>query len=175
MEGITFDHQDGISKIVETGQSNLRPETDNARIEALGNHALAVNSIAAYVFNAALSNNWIDPLNLLGTVALRNGVNSYYLMPSNGPNSQLFHSMLSHIRCEAALAITSDVVQALTRKMVPRTAEIPLGRQGSKSVLRVQVLENLEDYQSIRRAQKAAFFRHDGLLLIWLWKNKLLI
>lgn len=133
---------------------------------------LAVESIAAHLYNRAIDHQWFNPSAALSGVTIRKNQTQandeqYFVMPDEGEQAQLFQEIAAFLRCQVAMMVSSDVVASLTAKMVPNTAEIPLSHNDGSQALRIQVLESLQDFQSLRRSQKAAFFRAEGLLLIW--------
>lgn len=95
-------------------------------------------------------------------VALRLAKGKYVCSPQHDPRLAPWVSALTLLNCESMLTLTANVVAGITSNMSPDAQEIALSPE-----VRIQVVENVTDLGTVRKAQGAAFVRREHMLCVW--------
>ncbi|EPQ30082.1 uncharacterized protein PFL1_02199 [Pseudozyma flocculosa PF-1] len=152
--------------------SHAGASTDNVSLcGSTGGHAPALGpnfdletlqrNIAESIFAKAERQHLVGHGYRHDAVVLRVSRESYVAYPPSARDGVAMQS-IRRLRCEAAVTISSGVVQDALATIRPGQSELILTEQQ-----RVQVVDSLQSLWSCRKAQGAAFIKAEGILIVW--------
>lgn len=137
-------------------------KADSRRFVLQSEAACAI--MAAHMLDIAVRRRWvINEPEMNNAVAIRVG-RGRYVLSSEEPRLATFERAMQSLGPEVAFTFTSSVIQGITETFGSRTRQVALS-----PTVKVQVVDRMEDlrHNAVRFAQKAAFIRTEGTLVIW--------
>ncbi|ORY85572.1 glycosyl transferase family group 2-domain-containing protein [Protomyces lactucae-debilis] len=129
------------------------------------------DKVAEQVYTTCQDNDWFELVADTPHFAIRSGISmsEYEVLPAHSHDPRLLRLAL-RLQFEAALLMSTPLTEAVVEDLPLDAYDVIL--QGNKHI---QVIDNLDDYHSIKRDQMSAFVRDSKSLLVWSPKVETLV